>query len=164
MGLGVWPHRPAPRLWKIEDFENMDRDTGMPTILHSLYRVTAEGNARLNAMTTMAGTGCGLQLVTGMKSAEVLRGLTELFLGFIQDRVFRIFPWYVPLLDKTAIIEPLDLLTTRAMQNISLYIRESPEDAGILIVSAEPLTEIISQLGCEEVEHGLVPRWKLSES
>lgn len=163
MGLGVWPHRPAPRLWKIDDFENMDRDTGMPTILHSLYRVTAEGNARLNAMTTMAGTGCGLQLVTGTKSAEVLRGLTELFLGFIQDRVFRIFPWYVPLLDKTAIIEPLDPLTIRAMQNVSLYIRESPEDAGILIVSAEPLTEIISQLGCEEVEHGLVPRWKLSE-
>jgi hypothetical protein len=114
-------------------------------------------------MTTMAGTGCGLQLVTQAKSAEVLRGLTELFLGFIQDRVFRIFPWYVPLIDKTALTEPLDPLTTRAMQNISLYIRESPEDAGILIVSAEPLTEIISQLGCEEVEHGLVPRWKLSE-
>jgi len=160
-GLGVWPNRPAPRMWKMEDLEDMDQTSGMPTLLHSLFRVTAGGNARLNAMTVMAGTGCGLQLVSRADGAVLLRNLKELFLGFIEDRVFRIFPWYVPLLDKAALMEPLASLTVQAMQGSSLYIRESPEDGGILIVSAQPLTEIVAQMRCEQVEYEPMPKWKL---
>jgi hypothetical protein len=161
MGLGVWPHRPPPRQWMAEDLEDMDPESGMPTLLYSLYRVTAPGNARLDAMTVMAGTGTGLQIMTRMEGAKLFHDLKDLFLGFIQDRVFRIFPWYVPLLDKAALVEPMNPLTVHAMRGISLYIRESPEDGGILIVSAEPLTEIFTQLGCERIEDGLAPKWKL---
>ena len=162
MGLGVWPHRPAPRQWKAEDLEEMDPGAGMPALLLSLYRVTADANARLNAMTTMLGTGCGVQLISRTDSAVLLRDLRELFLSIIHDRVFRIFPWYVPLLEQAALAEPEHPITLRAMQNISLYIRESPEDGETLIVSPEPLTGIIEQLGLEIAERGPVPsRWKL---
>ena len=162
-GLGVWPHRPAPRMWKMEDMEDMDMSSGAPTLLHSLFRVTADGNARLNAMTTVAGTGCGLQLVSQVEGGVLLRNLKELFLAFIEDRVFRIFPWYVPLMEKAVLVEPVEPLAVNAMRDISLYIRESPEDGGILVVSGEPLTEIFAQLGCKQVEHGTIPKWKLGD-
>jgi hypothetical protein len=161
MGLGVWTNRPAPRQWKTQDFEEMDPATGMPPLLHSVYRVTADANGRLNAMTTMVGTGCGLQCLSPAEGEVVLREWQELFLEFIEDRVFRIFPWYVPLLDRTALVEPLETLTTRAMQNVALYIRESPEDGGILIASAEPLAGVITHLGCEQIESGPTPKWSL---
>lgn len=160
-GLGVWPHRAAPRTWKMEDVEEIDADTDMPPLLHSVFRVTADANARLDAMTTMAGTGCGLQLVSRMESTTLLRNLRELFLGFIQDRVFRIFPWYVPLVEKPALAEPMEAMTIDAMGGVTLYIRESPEDGGILIVSAEPLAGILEQIGCKQVASQPALQWKL---
>jgi hypothetical protein len=160
-GLGVWPHRPAPRMWKIEDMEDMNPNSGMPTLLHSMFRVTADGNARLDAMSTMAGTGGGLQLVSYVEGSVLLRNLKELFLGFIQDRVFRIFPWYVPLFEKAGFADPMERLAVNAMRDISLYIRESAEDGGILIVSAQPLAEIFARIGCEQVEDAPIPKWKL---
>jgi len=160
-GLGVWPHRPAPRMWKAEDMEEIDSASGMSPLLHSVFRVTADANACLDAMTTMAGTGCGLQLISHTESAVLLKNLTELFLGFIQDRVFRIFPWYVPLLEKAVLTDPMESLAADAMRGITLYIRESPEDGGILIVSMEPLAEILAQLGCKQVEYEPALQWKL---
>jgi hypothetical protein len=162
-GLGVWPHRSAPRMWKMEDMEDIESATGMPSLLYSVFRVTADANARLDAMTTMAGTGCGLQLVSHVDSAILLRDLKELFLGFIQDRVFRIFPWYVPLIEKAVLVEPMDAFAASVMRGISLYIRESPQDGGILIASAQPLAEIFAQLGCKQTERGVKPTWILGE-
>jgi hypothetical protein len=162
-GLGVWPHRPAPRIWTMQDMEDLDPNSGMPTLLHSLFRVTADANVRLTAMTTIVGTGCGVQLVSRAESAVLLRDLKELFLAFIQDRVFRIFPWYVPLIERAVLIEPLEPLVVDAMRGISLYIRESPEDGGILIISPQPLSDIFAQLGCKQVEHGTIPKWKLGD-
>jgi hypothetical protein len=160
-GLGVWPHRPAPRMMKLEDMENIESASSMPTVLHSAFRVTANATARLDAMATMTGTGCGLQLVSQVEGATLLRNLKELFLGFIEDRVYRIFPWYVPLIEKAALAEPIELLTISAMRNIPLYLRESPEDGGILIVSTQPLDEIFAQLGLGQLDHGIMPKWKL---
>jgi hypothetical protein len=92
-----------------------------------------------------------------------MRDLKELFLGFIQDRVFRIFPWYVPLIEKAALVEPMEPLASSALRGISLYIRESPEDGGILIVSAQPLAEIFAQLGRKQMEREMKPTWTLAE-
>ena len=162
-GLGVWPHRPAPRMWKMEDMENIESASGTGPLLNSVFRVTAHANARLDAMTTMLGTGCGLQLVSHVECAVLLRDLKELFLEFIQDRVFRIFPWYVPLIEKAVLAESMQPFTASVLRGISLYIRESPEDRGILIVSALPLAEIVAQLGCKRMERDMKPTWTLGE-
>jgi hypothetical protein len=148
-------------MWKAEDLEDMDPASGMPTLLHSLFRVTADANAKLDAMTTMTGTGCGLQLISRTESAVLMHDLKELFLSYIQDRVFRIFPWYVPLIEEAAMVEPVEQLVVSAMRGVSLYIRESPEDGGILIVSSEPLAEILLQIGCKQAAHGTESKWKL---
>jgi hypothetical protein len=163
MGLGVWTNRAPPRMWKAEDLEDMDPASGMPTLLHSLFRVTADANAKLDAMATMTGTGCGLQLISRVESTVLIHDLKVLFLGYIQDRVFRIFPWYVPLIESGALAEPMEPFTASALRGISLYIRESPEDGGILIVSAQPLAEIIAQLGCKQLEREMKPTWTLAE-
>jgi hypothetical protein len=150
-------------MWKMEDMENIESASGTGPMLNSVFRVTAPANARLDAMTTMLGTGCGLQLVSHVESTVLLRGLKELFLGFIQDRVFRIFPWYVPLIEQAALGESMEPFTTSLLSGISLYIRESPEDGGILIVSAQPLAEIFAQFGCKQMEHEMKPTWTLAE-
>jgi hypothetical protein len=147
----------------MQDMEDLDPNSGMPTLLHSLFRVTADANVRLTAMSAIVGTGCGVQLVSRAESSVLLRDLKELFLGFIQGRVFRIFPWYVPLMERAALIEPLEPLVVSAMRGISLYIRESPEDGGILIISPQQLSDIFAQLGCKQVEHGTIPKWRLGD-
>lgn len=162
-GLGVWPHRPAPRMRRLEDLEELDPSAGMPPLLNSLFRITASANTRLDAMTTMTGTGCALQLVSNIEGPVLLCDLKELFLSFIQDRVFRIFPWYVPLIEKSVLADPIAPLALSAMRGISLYIRESAEDGGILIVSAEPLADVLLHLGCKQVEYGTIPKWKIGD-
>ncbi len=162
-GLGVWPHRPAPRMLKMEDMENIESASGTGPLLNSVFRVTAHANARLDAMTTMLGTGCGLQLVSHNESAVLLGDMKDLFLDFIQDRIFRIFPWYVPLIEKAMLTESMEPFTASALRGVSLYIRESPEDDGILIVSAQPLAEIVAQLGCKQLEYEMKPTWTLAE-
>lgn len=162
-GLGVWPNRPAPRMWKLEDLEELDTTSGMPPLLNSLFRVTADVNMRLDAMTIMTGTGCALQLVSRVESQVLLRDLKEIFLNFIEDRIFRIFPWYVPLLDKVMLVEPIAPLVLSVMRGVSLYARESAEDGNILILSAEPLADILPHLGCKQTEQGTIPKWKLGD-
>jgi len=162
-GLGVWTHRPAPRMLKMEDMEDLDSVTGTGPLMNSLFRVTADANTRLAAMTTMAGTGSGLQIVSHLDSANLLNNMKKVFLGFIQERVFRIFPWYVPLIGKAVLAEPIEPLTADAMHGITLYIRESKEDGGILILSIDPLEEVFALLGCKQTEHGHKPKWKLGD-
>ena len=162
-GLGVWPHHPAPKMMAIEEMEEVESAASTRALLHSVFRVTVGGNARLDAMKKMVGTGCGLQLVSNVESTVLLKNLREVFLGFIKDRVFRIFPWYVPLIEKAVLAEPMGRVTLDAMRDVSLYIRESPEDGGIVIMSATPLAEIFSQLGCQQIEHESIPTWKLGE-
>jgi hypothetical protein len=108
----------------------------------------------------MAGTGSGLQIISHLDSAKLLRDMKEVFLGFIQDRVFRIFPWYVPLIDNAVLAEPIEALAADAMRGITLYIRESQDDGGILILSIEPLEDIFALLGCKQMEHEIKPKWK----
>jgi hypothetical protein len=49
------------------------------------------------------------------------------------------------------------------MHGITLYIRESKEDGGILILSIDPLEEVFALLGCKQTEHGHKPKWKLGD-
>lgn len=159
-GLGVWPHRPPLRMMRADDVKDLDPGD-QPQPMHTLFRVTKGDNARLNAMSTMLGTGCGLQVLSRMDGAKLLRTQKDMHLEFIEDRIYRIFPWYVPLLENASLEEPLAQRTMDAMRGITVYIRESIEDGGVLIVSSEPLTEIVEQIGCKRLDYGTDPQWTL---
>jgi hypothetical protein len=150
--LGVWTHLPPPRMMTSEALMEMDPRLPGGTRIYTLFRVTTGANACLDAMATMTGTGTGIQIVSQMETEKLLNNLKELFLDFIKERIFRIFPWYVPLLRMESLEESITALTEQALTGIALYIRDSPEDGGVLIFSREPLQEILSHMGCQRVD------------
>lgn len=160
--LGVWTHLPPPRMTTAEDLMEMDPQSPEGMRIYSLFRVTTGADACLDAVTTMAGTGTGIQIVSLIEAEKLLRNWRDLFLGFIKERIFRIFPWYIPLLRMKSVEEPVADLTRQAFTNIMLYIRDSPEDGGLLILSREPLEEIFLRMGCQPVDLTTErKRWKL---
>lgn len=150
--LGVWTHLPPPRLMTSDDLMEMDPMSTSGPRLHTLFRVTTGAEACMDAMTTMAGTGTGIQIVSQMEAEKLLRNWKDIFLGFIKERIFRIFPWYVPLFRLKSLDEPMTELTGQALAGITLYIRESPEDNGLLIISREPLEEVLVHAGCQPID------------
>ncbi|WP_158942849.1 hypothetical protein [Granulicella sp. S190] len=159
-GLGVLPHQPPPRMIRAADVSDLDPEN-LPQVMHTLFRVKKAGNVRLNAMTTMLGTGSGLQILSRLDGTKLLNALKDEHLELIEDPLYRIFPWYVPLLDKAALDEPLIPRTIEVTRRITLYIRESPEDGGVLIISSEPLTGLVEQFGCKQLDYGKNPQWTL---
>jgi hypothetical protein len=151
-GLGVWVHRPAPRMIRGSDVDDLDPEN-LPQVMSTLLRVQSEGKMRLHAMTTMLGTGCGLQLVSRLDGKRLLRSLQEHYLNIIEDRIYRIFPWYVPLLENASLQDSVAQQTFDALQGVTLYIRESPEDEGVVLLSTEPLRGILEALGCTRQDH-----------
>ena len=144
----------------------METDPGSSanTRIYTLFRITTGTRACMDAMEIMAGTGTGIQIVSGIDTEKLLCNLKDLFLGFLKERIFRIFPWYVPLLTVKSLEDPVTELSERAVTNISLYIRESPEDGGILILSHERLDEVLLQIGCRPIDStGDARQWKLPE-
>lgn len=150
-----------------DDFRSIDGDgsriSGEYADPYS-FRITTGTSACLDAMEIMAGTGTGIQIVSGIDTEKLLRNLRDLFLDFIKERIFRMFPWYVPLLTVKSLEDPITQLTEQAVTNISLYIRESPEDGGILILSHEGLEEVFLQMGCQSIDLTQDARqWRLPE-
>jgi|GEM_PF-2313536 len=161
--LGVWTHLPPPRMMTAENLIEMDPRSPEGMRVHSLFRVTTGADACMDAVTTMAGTGTGIQIVSTLEAEKLLQNWRDLFLDFIKERIFRIFPWYIPLLRLKSLEEPIADLTTQALANIVLYIRESPEDGGLLILSHEPLEETFLRMGCLPVDRTTgAMQWKLS--
>jgi hypothetical protein len=162
--LGVWTHLPAPRMMTAETLMEMDAQPQAALRVPTLFRVNTGMQACLDAMSIMAGTGTGIQIVSRIETEKLLCNLKDLFLDFIKERLFRIFPWYIPLLKMNSLEEPIAALTEQALTNISLYIRESPEDGGILILSHEPLEESLLQIGCQPVDLTQeLKQWRLPE-
>lgn len=150
--LGVWTHLPPPRMMTAEDLMEMDPQSPGGMRIYSLFRVTTGPDACLDATMTMTGTGTGIQIVSLIEAEKLLRNWKDLFLDFIKERLFRIFPWYVPLLRMKSVEEPIADLTRQAFANVMLYIRESPEDGGLLVLSRESLEETFLHMGCLPVD------------
>ena len=146
-----------------EDIFDFDPDEPLRPMVNTVFRVTSDESKRLDAMRTMLGTGTTLQIVSGIENRKLLVRLKELFLSQITDRVFRIFPWYVPMIDMEALGDSISPLTLQSLEGIAMYIREVREDGGILIVAPQPLGETFVDVGCEQVELGELPKWKLPE-
>ncbi|HEY7418173.1 MAG TPA: hypothetical protein VH593_23540 [Ktedonobacteraceae bacterium] len=162
--LGVWTHLSAPHLMTSEAMMEMVDQSQAALRVPTLFRVTTGIQGCLDAMSTMAGTGTGIQIVSRIEATKLLCNLKDLFLDFIKERLFRIFPWYVPLLTMKSLEDPIAPLTEQALTDISLYIRESLEDGGILILSCEPLEEVLLRIGCRptELTQGM-RQWRLPE-
>jgi hypothetical protein len=146
LGLGVWPDRPAPTPWSKEEFMNVGLGDTLRTVSHKLLRVSAPPPSREHAREAMLGFGAVLQIMTSEPTDNVLAKAKALLLPRIEHPSFRNFEFYIPLIEARSIENATpDKLQSWAC-GASVYVRESSEDKGVLIISREPLGPIFEAL------------------
>jgi hypothetical protein len=145
VGLGVWPNRDAPATWTQEEFMNIVPGEKLRPLMFQVFHVTA--SAATKAHDAMFAFGSTLQILTTGPIDVVLQKAKAKFLPKINDRSYRSFPFYVPLLDEEAVKTAPKGQLDEWLCGASAYIRGSYEDKGVLILSNVPLAESLRSLG-----------------
>lgn len=146
MGLGVWPDRPSPALWKPEDFENLPLGRSPRSLRNQVFLISGPPEARDAARNVMLGLGTVLQILTSQDTEALLSTTRELLLPAIQEPAFRSYSFFVPLLDRASIESAASSRLEAWLCGAPVYMRESVEDQGILLVSREGLGATLREL------------------
>jgi hypothetical protein len=142
-GLGVWPDREPPRLWTKEDFFDLEPGQLPKPIMYKVFRV----KPCTDAPELMAGSGTVLHIMIQDGPEGFFKRAMDLLLPPIQQRAFRGFRFYIPLLERKSVEGAKPEQLESWFCGASAYIRESIEDKGILIASRQPLSPILEELG-----------------
>jgi hypothetical protein len=147
IGLGIWPGRQAPTMWTDADFRELGIGEKPRELMYQLLRVTTTADAREQAQSTMFGLGTGLQILLPMANDEFISRARSFCLAGIQDPVFTCYPFYLPLLDIASLSNrsssELDLWSC----GLTVYLRESLEDKGVIVASRQSLVPLFEKLG-----------------
>jgi hypothetical protein len=146
IGLGVWPDRPAPHLWTEQEFLDLVPGSS-PVLMYQLFRISGPGRAKEQAREVMLGHGTVLEVLSAEPSDGFLSKGREVFLPGIEDPIFRMYPFYAPLLEAGTVGKATAEDLGRWSCGAWLYIRESTEDRAILITSREPLGPVLQKMG-----------------
>lgn len=149
MGLGVWPDRPAPAIWSRVDFENLTPGERPRTLRNHVFQITRSREAREAARNSMLGWGSVIQIMSIEGGDLLLQKTKQLLLPLITDPSFSCFPFYIPLLERKSVTLHDAGVVESWLCGASVYIRESPEDTGVLIFSREPLSPVLRDIGAE---------------
>lgn len=146
VGLGVWPDRDPPALFTKEEFENWAPGSRMREVLCEVFRISTAPQHRDQARDAMMEYGCVFEILTDEPAPMLLGKMKPVYLDFIKSPSHRCFPFYVPLLEG----KTLENLSSEQLDHwcsgISVYVRESVQDKGILIASTMPMAEILNEL------------------
>lgn len=135
VGLGVWPDREPPRLWSDEELIDRDHETPVRPLMHTVIHISAGESGSMHAWETMLGTGSVIQLLLEKSPEEFHAAMKEVLLPTIEDETFRGFSMYFPLLSIQSIRDRNASELDRWMGSAVVYLRESTEDTGVLILS-----------------------------
>jgi hypothetical protein len=160
MGLGVWPDRPAPTIWTPKDFANLVPGEKLRTLRNHVFQITRSPEAREEARHTMLGWGSVIQIMLPATEKRFFDNTRALLLPRITDPCFNCFPYYLPLLERKSLGVHTEALESWIC-GASIYLRESPEDTGVLIVSRVSLQPILETLGAELQDHNQLV-WSVS--
>jgi hypothetical protein len=147
LGQGVWPARCPPSLWTKEDFADLDPGQLPRDVMHPTFRISKDGGARERARATMFGTGAILEILTRDPGAVLVKRGTDLLLPAIQEPALRSFPYYLPLLDAASIQNVSYDQLHAWLCGGSVYLRESIEDGGLLVIALQPISPVLKSLG-----------------
>jgi hypothetical protein len=147
LGLGIWPDRPPPTLWTQQDFRNLAPGEMPRNLMDQVFLISKSAEAKENARDIMLGVGAVVQVLTPDPTATFLKNAQDLLLPPIKDPSYSCFPFYVPLLEKKSILGATQGQLDSWFCGASLYIRESFEDAGLLIASRVPLDPVVRKIG-----------------
>jgi uncharacterized protein (DUF736 family) len=160
IGLGVWPNRKPPARWTKETFVDAAAGDEPPISRHKVVRITASETEREKAFEIMFGCGTLLQIMTDASWDDLQSKARDSLLTRIEDPEFRKFRFYVPLLEGAA-VQAADSSQLNAWAcGAKVYVRESTEDKGVLLVSAIPLDPIFESLGWRR-EAGPEEAWRI---
>ena len=147
-GLGVWPDRPAPRLWKTLDMFRMARGEKVP-LMYRVLRIAGDAAVAADVFNRMTGSGMAMGIVHGNSVDSLMKQYKDRYLPGITELTLRLFPFYVPLLDVKSVRDRRAAELTDWLRGARLYMRESPEDKGILVITDMHIEPILAKAGAK---------------
>ncbi len=134
-GLGVWPDREPPRMFKDSDFLDLEFGQSIRESMHSVVYLSGAESAVCEARQMMFGLGCLLITLTSGEGSGLLDAVREPLRRNITDESFRDFPFYFPLIGGAALAAATPIQMDAWLGPVQLYVRESEEDSAILVLS-----------------------------
>ncbi len=147
-GLGLWPGGRPPQGWN----ETLAMDAAAAIIrgdepelpAHRLLRLRASADELEEAVDELRCLGVTVQTFSMQPPAVVDTAARTQYLPVLSDPRFQRQDFYLPLVDcKTLARARTGQQLATWLCGIDLYVRESPEDSGVLIVSRLPLERLL---------------------
>ncbi len=145
-GLGVWVDREPPRKWSWEDLTSLLPGDRPRPLMFQLFRISTAAESRMEARSAMLRYGSILEILTSCGDSY-LPEVKAIFKNGIVDPSYTCFPYYVGLMEGKTIANASSEQLFRWFQGVTVYVRESFEDKGIIIASAVPLSGIFEKIG-----------------
>lgn len=142
-GVGVWLQDPPPTLWSPEEFEELGPGDTLRPPINTAIALTAERLDHAAAWAQLAGRGAYLEFSIDGQIPAFLEAQATLYRTWIKEVIIAAHSTFLPLLSLNAFDS--DLFTQRLphLEQIQTYVRESPQDEGLLILSRTNLDKLI---------------------
>lgn len=163
LGMGVWPDRPAPYTRTMKDFEHLGAGEMPEVIFFQVLHVTGPAEARAHCVETMMGLGTTVQILAAEEEAAYLARIGPVLSAPITERSFQQFPLYAPLLEARSVAGAGSADLGRWLGGAALYVRESREDGGVLLLADGPLDDDLVALGGRRERTPDSHHWLLTE-
>ena len=150
LGLGVWPLRKSPSSWNEElmvDAAAAVFKGGEPELpSYRILHLKARSPVNTELAKSLRGLGVVIHCFSRLENDEIAMNSKMVFPQLISNRSFKKEDFYLPLLDRKTLEsrvskEQLD----QWLIGVDVYIRESPEDRSILILSRLELASLLSE-------------------
>lgn len=140
---GIFPHLPPPSTYTVEEFENMDPHDKARPVCHQLFELTGTDPAvPYELADILGGSGVPFWIFADRKR---LAPVSEALRATVVEEIFRNFPAYRPLFS-AATFEVTPPMLSEILAPISGFLRESPEDGGLLLGIRAPQDGVLAGL------------------
>lgn len=138
-GAGVWLDEPPPRLWSPEDFMNLGPGEMLPPPVLSAIRLGAPRLDHEQAWMQLGGRGCFMEFTVSGDAETFFASQAEAYRAWIEEPMIAAQTFFVPLLKASSFESGLLASRIRHTDPLLVYVRESAEDNGLLILAREKM-------------------------
>lgn len=147
IGMGIWPHHPPPTLWTKEELDNLAPGEVPRPPLFMVARLKESPKRRSEILSLMGGRGTVIEFGVQGDVEIFYRQCQEYFRTFITEPIHAAYPFFFPLMDAQTLPSSTPELVARILGSVRDYLRESPEDGGILLLSRNEFHRYFEELG-----------------
>ena len=149
LGLGIWPDREPPGGWTDEKMQNaaaaMIRGDQPKLPSYRLLRVDPRSGNDRSSILNLHATGNVLHLFSKVEAPELDRHFQQALQSKVEGTDFASQRFYVPLMDRQfAIAAGSSGVLNALLGPVDLYLRDSAEDGGILLISRLPIQPLLA--------------------